>query len=132
MDNDPGWPRPVLPAVDNLELTIKSVNRSYLPVMWVSGTCPEHGHWAGIDTDRMDCCKESVMCIVCGEDCKDNWVQAKLNSNPGDLATKGHVKCILLAVTNCPHFKDKYVVAEDSTGWPLTVQDLYRQRKEGL
>lgn len=141
--NPRGWPRPTEPLkpaddsflpiskVQKLEGLASRLKQSRLPVMWVAGNHPRLGRWVAIDSVRMDTCFREKLCIVCGEKLGEEWVSALLNDNPSGHVTDGHIKCILLVVVSCPHFKNRSVVAETPTGVPLTLDELRRMKKNG-
>lgn len=130
MTNDKGWPRPTLSVANDLKVRMRlegaDMKQTRLPLMYVSGTMPSQGVWAGIDGSRMAECIRDRVCIVCGERYRGDYVVARLDNQVGQQSTWGHPRCILLAVVSCPHFRRQGmdVVAYTAEGEPLSYEAL--------
>jgi hypothetical protein len=123
-----GFPRP---------LRDRAGRRTPLP--WVGGEAPLEGRWKEIDPVRAREAYEEGLCIVCGENLPDDYVQPLLHGEfspyyPDDFdrflrggppaPLQACPRCCLLAATFCPHLKQARFPARTQAGELLTHDQL--------
>jgi hypothetical protein len=129
MNNDKGYPRPVLDR-----------NGQNTPVPWVGGDYPQDGEWASVSSTRAERAELDKLCIVCGETLTDNFIYMmtkigewsnhaptiieRLFQEAMPSPTWVHPKCGQIAATFCPHLKSAQYPAITQDGQKLTHQEL--------
>lgn len=100
----PGWPRPWRRWKARLDLPEGVPTERLLPVPWINGGKTLTEDWLAFRADAIEA-HDNRLCTVCGETMEGTIVlgrygtEGKFTSGPG-----GHPRCLLLAVSLCPHF----------------------------